>query len=102
MTHPHTHLALFVDVFLEVVLLAHDGLGDEVLVVDTDCGQQGGVGGLGQPRDLGGLLEVLVFQVQLALQGGDLTSGISGSHSDRDEGIIVKELRYLFSSFYIW
>lgn len=84
MTHPHSHLALFVDVLLEVVLLAHDGLGDKVLVVDTDCGQEGGVGGLGQPRDLGGLLEVLVFQVQLAFQGGYLTSGISGSHRDKE------------------
>ena len=61
-------LALLVDEGLEVLLLAQDGLGDEVQVVDAYCGQQGRTLGVRQPRDLGGLLKVGVLQVQTSLQ----------------------------------
>ena len=73
-----THLAFFVDVLFEVVLFPQDRLGDEVLVVDTDGGQQRGSGGVRQPGDLGGLLEVLVVQVETSLHGQHLSTGIPG------------------------
>ena len=72
-------LALLVDEGLEVLLLAQDGLGDEVKVVDADGGQQGRSLGVRQPRDLGGLLKVCVLQVQTGLQGGHLPAGVPTS-----------------------
>lgn len=57
---------------LEVVVFSDDCFGDEMLIVDAYSGQQGGAVRVGQPRDLGGLLEVLVLQVQASLHGHDL------------------------------
>lgn len=68
-----THLAVFVNVVLEVVVFSDDSFGDERLVVDADGGQQGGAVGLGQPGDLRGLLVVRVVQVQTSLHGHNLT-----------------------------
>lgn len=54
-------LALLVDVVLKVVLLAQDWFGDEVLVVDADCGHERGMLGVREPRDLSGLLKICVL-----------------------------------------
>lgn len=92
-----THLAVFIDVIFEVVVFSNDSFGDERLVEDTNCGQQGGAVGLSQPRDLSGLLVVLVVYVQASLHGHNL----SISPSEECEGIRQNVAALLFKNFSI-
>lgn len=86
-------LAVFIDVLLEVVVFGDDGLGDERQVDNADGGQQGGTVGVGQPRDLRGLLVVLVLQVQTSLQGDHLGIGPS-EQRERVQFVTVTQRSY--------
>lgn len=72
-THCRTDLAFFINVIFEVVVFGDNGFRDEGLVGDADGGQQGSTVGVGQPRDLCCLLVVFVVQIQMSLQGDNLT-----------------------------
>lgn len=63
-----THLAVWINVVLEVVVFAQHRFGDEVLIADTHSRGEGSIGGVSQPSDLGGLLIVCVLQVQTPFQ----------------------------------
>jgi len=54
-----SYLGVGVDEVFEVLVLAHDGFADDVVVVDAHGGREGGCCRLGQPCQLLGLLEVL-------------------------------------------
>lgn len=96
-TFQRTHLAVFIDVIFEVIVFSNDSFGDERLVEDTNCGQQGGAVGLSQPRDLSGLLVVLVVQVQASLHGHNLSISLS----DECEGIGQKVAALLLKNLSI-
>lgn len=97
-TFQRTHLAVFIDVIFEVIVFSNDSFGDEWLVEDTNCGQQGGAVGLSQPCDLSGFLVVLVVQVQASLHGHNL----SISPSEECEGTGQKVAALLFKNFSIF
>lgn len=61
------HLAVLVDVILEIVILAQNRLGNEVLVVDADRGHEWSVARFSEPGDLSGLFIVSVLQVQTTI-----------------------------------
>ena len=72
------YLSVLANVILEVVILVQDWFGNDVVVVDTDCGGELCLRlalDLTQPSDLEGLLEVLVLKVGLGLHRGDLSGG---------------------------
>lgn len=62
-----THLAVWVNVVLKVVVFGQHRFGDEMLIVDTHSRGEGSFGGFSQPSDLSGLLIVRVLQVQTAV-----------------------------------
>ena len=68
-----SNLGIPVDVVFEVVVLAEDGLGDDVVKVDADGGHEGRTLSLRQPGHLLRLLVVGVTQVRVSLNGGHLT-----------------------------
>lgn len=92
-------LAVFVDVILEVVVFGDDGFSDKRMVGDADGGHQGGSVCVSQPRNLCGLLIVLVLQVQTSLHGHDLP--ICPSEEAQAEGrvnLTLNNCQHLFSS----
>ena len=55
----NTHLRLRVDKVLEILILPQNGFRDDVIICDARRGHKRRLWGLGQPRQLGGLLVVL-------------------------------------------
>ena len=63
-------------VLLEVLVLVQDGLGDDVVkVVALDRRERGLVWHRAEPGDLQGLLVVLVVQVEVDVDAGDVAVG---------------------------
>lgn len=56
---PAPHLAVSVGVLLKVLLFTNDRLCDDVVILDTHSGREGGAVSLCQPGDLLGLLIIL-------------------------------------------
>ena len=59
----YLYLGLLVDVVLEVVVFSEHRLGNDVIKLDGDRWKQRCFGGLCNPRQLGGLLVILVKKV---------------------------------------
>lgn len=60
---PPPYLAVSVGILLKVLLFTNDRLCDNVVILDTHCGREGGAVRLCQPGDFLGLLVVLVEEI---------------------------------------
>lgn len=60
---PPPYLAVSVGILLKVLLFTNDRLCDDVVILDTHCGREGGAVRLCQPGDFLGLLVVLVEEI---------------------------------------
>lgn len=93
---PAPHLAVSVGVLLKVLLFTNDRLCDDVVILDTHSGREGGAVSLCQPGDLLGLL--IILREEIITKCYNLSSKRSKVSVNTESMSLMERSRVTFAS----